>query len=672
MENIIEKNSSKRRKIIYYLTFIFFFIIFILEFNSNRISDEQTHLLLEFTPIILSSIVGIMALVRYYTKKLDSYFYIGMGFIGASIFDGFHIIISSINNVLLFPSSSDSFSGLSFLVSRTYLAIFITVSWLTWKRKWELNEKRVFLISGIIIIFCFYYLTTIELPPVYYPDLLIHRPQDLIPSIFFILALIGILKKGKWKTDSFENWLVISIIIGILGQAVFMPFSEQLFDIMFDWGHILKITSNISVFIGLIINTFQLFKSAVALNIRFSEIIEELRESEAVLKLTDEALDKSDLALELERKQLLTIMNNIEVIIYVSDPNINEIVFVNSHFLEAFCINKNIIHNPIGEKCYKVIHNFDKPCDWCNQYRINREDNINVKWISESDFINRIFQMSSQKIKWSDGRDLRLDVLIDITENLNNQKELEINNRKLERMISDLKQFAFVSSHDLQTPLRTITSFLQLLMNKYPQGSFIDEKALLYIENTIEGAKYLKEIIDSLLIYSNIGTDFKREKIDCEDILDQVILRLSDEIKSSNAKIYRDPLPNIAKGSKEIYLIFHHLIKNAILYNGKNSPKININVNKSKNNDEWLFSISDNGIGIDPKYFNKIFIIFQRLHKKSEYSGLGIGLAICKKIVEMHNGKIWVESKTGKGSTFYFTLPINESDLNTIIISELQ
>ena len=244
----------------------------------------------------------------------------------------------------------------------------------------------------------------------------------------------------------------------------------------------------------------------------------------------------------------------------------------------------------------------------------------------------------------------------DITERKKVERMLELKLEELARSNADLEQFAYVSSHDLQEPLRMIASYLQLLQRKY-QGE-LDDKADKYIYFAVDGASRMQNLINDLLEFSRVTTKAREfEPNDCEFILNQVLSDLEVSIKENEAIVSYDSLPEIMADGTQLAQVFQNLISNAIKFRSKEAPKINISAETE--GDRWLFSVQDNGIGIDPKYSERIFEVFKRLHKREEYPGTGIGLSICKKIIERHGGNIWVESELGRGSAFYFTLPFN-------------
>lgn len=233
-------------------------------------------------------------------------------------------------------------------------------------------------------------------------------------------------------------------------------------------------------------------------------------------------------------------------------------------------------------------------------------------------------------------------------------KDLKKYTEELKRSNSELEQFAYVASHDLQEPLRMVASFTQLLSRRYKES--LDADAKEFISFAVEGANRMQRLINDLLSYSRIQTKERPFiETDCEDILGQARANLHEAIDKNGALITNDPLPIVMADSTQMLQLFQNLIDNAIKFSGEGPSRVHLSAEKKEY--EWIFMVSDNGIGIDSQFNNRIFMIFQRLHSREEYPGTGIGLAICKRIVERHGGQIWVESEPGKGSTFYFTIP---------------
>jgi signal transduction histidine kinase len=243
--------------------------------------------------------------------------------------------------------------------------------------------------------------------------------------------------------------------------------------------------------------------------------------------------------------------------------------------------------------------------------------------------------------------------------------QLQNHRIELERSNRDLEKFSYAVSHDLREPLRSISGFIQLLSKRY-HGA-LDANADHYIERLNSAAGRMQDMITHVLEYSRINTNTELFKmVDCGEVLHHALGNLEVAIAESGAKITYDKLPSVYADFLQLMRVFQNLIANAIKFssNGKNTPVIHVGVGKIV--DFYEFYVKDNGIGIDSKYFDRIFIIFQRLHKETEYPGHGVGLAMCKKIVERHGGTIRIDSIPGEGATFYFTIPEKRKDLNNV------
>ena len=261
-------------------------------------------------------------------------------------------------------------------------------------------------------------------------------------------------------------------------------------------------------------------------------------------------------------------------------------------------------------------------------------------------------------------------IIVGINQDITERKEIELklneNIKKLAQSNKELEQFAYITSHDLREPLRMITSFLQLLERRYHDQ--LDQDANEFIGFAVDGAKRLDAMTNDLLQYSKISSQKKEIiPVNFEHVLKHALENLKVQIEESNAIITHDPLPTINGDEQLKVQLFQNIIGNAIKYRSEKPPKIHISATKEKN--QYLFSIKDNGIGMSSKHLEKIFTIFQRLHTQEDYEGTGIGLAIAQKIVHQQGGQIWVESEPGKGSTFYFTIPDKNTGNTHFMIS---
>jgi PAS domain S-box-containing protein len=283
--------------------------------------------------------------------------------------------------------------------------------------------------------------------------------------------------------------------------------------------------------------------------------------------------------------------------------------------------------------------------------------------ILRKDGETRIALWNSANIHAEDGRTLLATIAQgqDITERKHAEEQMAQLVEELKRSNAELEQFAYVASHDLQEPLRMVASYTQLLAQRY-RGR-LDTDADEFIAYAVDGASRMHQLINDLLVYSRVNTrGLLPTSTDAEAALDQALANLRMTIEESAAEVMHDPLPTVMADALQLAQLFQNLIGNAIKFHSDLPPRVHISARSQpeagdQQPAQWLFSVQDNGIGIDPQYHDRLFVIFQRLHTHTEYPGTGIGLAICKRIVERHGGRIWVESEPGQGATFYFTIP---------------
>jgi light-regulated signal transduction histidine kinase (bacteriophytochrome) len=260
------------------------------------------------------------------------------------------------------------------------------------------------------------------------------------------------------------------------------------------------------------------------------------------------------------------------------------------------------------------------------------------------------FEEEKRKVEAANA-DLRREVL----DRTAAEQALRENTDALARSNAELEQFAYVASHDLQEPLRMVSSYMQLFEKRFAAQT--DPQARKYVAYAVEGAKRMQALIGGLLEYSRVGrVDEPFGPVDTSAAMDQALLNLKSIVEEARATVTRDPLPTVTGNAGRLAQVFQNLVGNGLKFRQPDRLPA-IHVSAASAHGEWVFSVKDNGIGIDAQYLERIFVIFQRLHTRAEYPGTGIGLSICKKVVERHGGRIWVESRPGEGATFRFTLP---------------
>lgn len=348
-----------------------------------------------------------------------------------------------------------------------------------------------------------------------------------------------------------------------------------------------------------------------------------------------------------------TLFNSIDegfcIIEMVFDANLKPLDYRFVEINESF-ERQTGLHNAKGKLMRSFAPNHEQY--WFETYGKVALTEEPVRVTNEAKALNRWYDVYAFPV--GEEKPRRVGILFnDITQRKLIEKELNQTLEKLKQSNGELEQFAYVASHDLQEPLRMIASYVQLLERRY-KGK-LDADADEFIGYAVDGANRMRSLIDDLLTYSRVsrlGRPF--EATDLQLTLDIVLQNLHTSITDNKAKVTHDKLPTLSADSGQMVQLFQNLIGNAIKFHGEEAPHVHISVEEQDAG--YMFAVKDNGIGIDPQYFDRLFKIFQRLHTKQEYPGSGIGLVICKKIVERHGGRIWLESQVGKGSTVYFTL----------------
>lgn len=485
------------------------------------ISSVHFHTIVEVVATLLAAQVGILSLLRFYSKKNNTFLFIGTGFIGTAFLDGYHAVVTSEYFHSEMPSAPDSLIVWSWNASRLYLSVLLLISWWAWKREkrmgenGQFNELTVYVITFSLMLISFFFFAFVPLPPVYYPNFIVGRPEELIIGIVFIITLIGYWNKSEWKTDWFEYFVLLSLVLGTMCQLVVMPFSYTLFDPMFDIAHFLKKLSYIMVLTGLLVSIYQLF---------------------------------------------------------------------------------------VKEQQYTLI--------------LKQNRDVLLK------------EIESRKI---------------VEDSLTKSKQ-------------EIEDFSYSISHDLRAPIRHMNSYLQLLHSRIYES--IDDKSQHYLTMAIEASDKMSKLIDKLLKFFRLGRLTCQKKwVDLNETVSEVLSGFQSELSKNNCKVDCNSLPDVYADQNMIWLVLTNLIDNAIKFSSKQENSM-VTVGYCGDDPEYetLF-VRDNGVGFDMNHSKNLFQMFHRLHTKDEFEGIGSGLANVKRIVSLHGGRCWAESKRNKGTTIYFTIP---------------
>lgn len=336
--------------------------------------------------------------------------------------------------------------------------------------------------------------------------------------------------------------------------------------------------------------------------------------------------------------------------------NQGEILLINYQVEKLFGYTKSEL---IGKKIELIIpkrfheKHSEQRSDYAKKPSIREMGAKKELWALRKDGTEFSVEISLSPIQL-ENRTLISAAIRDVSEKKKVELEIENQNKRLLRQNKELEQFTYLTSHDLHEPIQSLISFSSLLKSEYEKE--LGELGNQYVDFISKSSSRLQELVKGLMYYSLIGKEKEMKLVDYNEILDEIIFELAPSIKKNQIKIIKQKLPTIMSHSTEIKQLFKNLIENAIKFRKKDCL-LEISITASKKNEFWFFSIEDNGIGIESHNKNIIFVIFKRLHNRNEYDGIGIGLAHCKKIIELHGGEIWVDSKLGEGSKFNFSIP---------------
>jgi PAS domain S-box-containing protein len=741
-------------------TVVFVAAMIVLQFLSWE-GNGELHTIMEVGATILAAMVGALALIRFYSKKNSTYLFLGAGFIGTALLDGYHAIVTSSFFHEIYPSPPESLIPWSWNASRTFLAVLMCLSWLAWRRERDhgeqgrVSEFRVYAATGIMALASFCFFAFFPLPRAYYPEFIFGRPEEFVAATFFAIALFGYVTKDDNRRSSsssvsalsdgtssqFELWVIASLLVGFVSQAFVMSRSFALFDLPFDLAHALKLVSYFLVLTGLMIDVQHLFGQLENARLSLEQTTTDMDEQRKQLASRVSQLKRFNSNMIGREKRIIALKQEVNALAIEagqepihdigfasvqselgnqptgeratgtssnsSDSSCSEIALQDDGLLAALNLmedaNRDRTQTKAAEKrlqaiveaapngmvmidedqkitmvnsCMETMFGYlrdellGQPLDtlFPERHREKLIENIS-RYMRKPDL--RTFGMAADIYGFHrNGRQIPIEislspiqlesgmfvlaVVTDLTEYKKTADTIKRTNESLRRSNHELEQFAYVASHDLQEPLRKMSSFCSLLAEEY--GDKLEGDGQVYIRYVTDGAGRLRTLIQDLLAFSRISSlEADLSRIDANDALALAMENLEGAIEEVGAKVTHDDLPDVWAIERQFAQLLQNLIGNSIKYRGETRPKIHIGVHDRTA--DWEFFVSDNGIGIDREFHERIFGIFKRLHGKEKYGGTGIGLAICMRIVDRLGGKIWVESEEGQGSTFRFTIP---------------
>jgi len=667
-EPLVKTKSTLREWMIWIALFILPLLFYPKALCSSWVSNSDVHSLLEFWAAAIALIAAGVVLVHFFATGRRFFLLISLGFTLQGAEDLVYAIYSFSR---IWPAEQEGIAnfvpgtyvaGRLILISCIFLALYLGKSVASVRNR--VKEAIIYNSVGFLLAS----VTTAivinsPLPRFILPSQIISRPVDFIAAVIYLFTFFFFVKfyHQKEHHTPFMWSMIGSIIFGFVTQ-VYMVHSQRLYDAQFDISHVMKIFSYVFPLFGVAVGTFAMYKKEESISEELSISIEKVKKAAKVLAVEIADRKKTEQALA-STQQWQNTFDAISDSVFLLDTE-SKILQCNNAMAELLGKHYSQI---IGRYCYEVVHGTSERIEECPiacmedaKQRKSRVLQLNGRWF---DAIVDPLLDDSGNLKGI------VHILADITErkkaeeSLNNLNEaLESTVQKLSQSNQQLQEFVYVASHDLREPVRKIFSFGQLLVESL-KGKLNDDQQ----ENLnfmIDGANRMQQMIESLLVYSRVTTKVaKFEQVDLNEIIEQLkSLELANKLQETEGIILvPEPLPVVKADPAQMRQLLQNLISNGLKFHKKGVLPEVIMRAVSQDNGMVRIEVHDNGIGIKREQYDNAFVMFRRLHSGREYDGTGIGLAVCKKIIERHKGEIGVESTYGQSSTFWFTLPASES-----------
>jgi len=699
----LRPNRARGRSLVYAVLTLVLLLGAIPAHRSAWQGTAELHTLFETIATLLGFVTGAMALVRYYTKKSGMFLLLGSGFLGGALLDGYHAVITSSFFAGHAPSALSSLTPWSGVMSRVFMSLLMCASVVAWKREMRkpsegrIKEGLVYLLVGTWTMASFVFFAMVQLPPPFHPNHTIHRPADFVPAIFFALAAIGYLWKGWWKTDDFEHWLVLSLVLYAVGHMGYMSFYGRLFDTQYFAAHALKILGHIAIFTGLFISMFSIFQREAENSTQLGQanrslageveerqrVEEELRRAQTGLEervrartadLSDaNTMLESEVAERVRAEEALRESSELVRLVFDSIP---EGVYGidmqgNCTFCNPSCLRLLGYHEPteiLGKNLHTLIHHTRHdgtpyPVEECHIYEAFRHGHgthIDDEILWRRDGTSFPAEYWSHPMHRAGKVFGTVVTFVDVTERKRTEQVLRGAREAAEAASRAKSEFLANMSHEIRTPMNGVIGMTELTLD-----TELTQEQRGYLNLVKSSAESLLILLNDILDFSKIEAgrlDMEIIEFNLRDSLDDTMKAVSLRAHEKGLELACHILPDVADAllgdPTRLRQIVINLIGNAIKFTTQGEVRIQVETELETPTAAILhFAVTDTGVGIPLEKQASIFEAFTQADNSTtrRYGGTGLGLSICSRLVEMMGGRMWLESIPDQGSTFHFS-----------------
>jgi PAS domain S-box-containing protein len=697
----LRPNRARARSLIYALLTLVLLLGGIPAHRSTWQGNAELHTLFETIATVLGLVTGAMALVRYYTKKSGMFLLLGSGFMGGAVLDGCHALLTSSFFAGHIPSALSSVAPWSGVMSRVFMSLLLCASVVAWKREMRrpteghISEIVVYFLVGSWTIVSFLFFTLVRLPPT--SSLQLHRLADVVPAFFFCLATLGYLWKGEWKTDDFEHWLVLSLIVGALCQCEYMSLYGRLFDAQFFAAHALRIVGHILLLTGLIISMFSVFQREAENSSQLGQanqslaaevgerqrVEEELRRAhtglEERVRSRTADLSRANTMLESEVAERVraeeALRGSSELVKLVFD-SIPEAVYGidmqgNCTFCNPSCLRLLGYHDPtelLAKNMHDLIHHTRQdgtpyPVEECHifeAFRRGHGTHIDDEVLWRSDNTSFPAEYWSHPMHRLGNVIGTVVTFLDITERKRTEQVLREAREAAEAANRAKSEFLANMSHEIRTPMNGVIGMTELALD-----TELTQEQRGYLNLVQSSAESLLVLLNDILDFSKIEAgrlDMEIIEFNLRDSLDDTMKAVSLRAHEKGLELTCHILPEVPDGLRgdptRLRQIVINLIGNAIKFTSEGEVTMRVEAEqKTASEAIFHFAVRDTGIGIPLEKQASIFEAFTQADNSTtrKYGGTGLGLSISSRLVELMGGRMWLESDPGQGTTFHFS-----------------